>query len=59
MVCIFGAVLSEKHHVKGVKKFGITGDAALKLGEDLFRGPYKSKEMEKEIPRIDKGIYFN
>ena len=50
LACVFGTVLSDGSHAKGFKKFGISGDAALKLGVDLVKEVYISKEMKKEIP---------
>lgn len=54
--CVFGVVVGGD--LAGIKKFGITGDAALQLGKDLFEGPYKNKEMENEIPKMG-GNFFS
>ena len=41
----------------GIKKFGISVGAAAKLGSDLFNGPYKDEEMEREIPKMGGKLF--
>ena len=61
-ICLLGlyaiGVVADGDAKTGIKKFGISGSAALKLGSDLFNGPYKDKEMENEIPKMGGKLFF-
>ena len=55
---VIGVVVCGDAVEKGIKKFGISLGAAAKLGSDLFNGPYKDEEMEREIPKMGGKTLF-